>query len=182
MKKPLPLLQGFGQQPLRGGRLASAGFSWIVMSALLCGLLPGQVAAEPTARLLPSGDGIEIAGEDATGSYSEIIPVRQSGDVRYFSTGVGLEEREAEYPPFRLKLILVAGARAYLTGVDVTISSEDGALRIDIPADHVKGPWLFVDLPPGSYSISATSEGRTQEKKGVVVREGAVRWVHLRWP
>ncbi len=51
MKKPLPLLQGFGQQPLRGGRLASAGFSWIVMSALLCGLLPGQVAA-PTG---PSG-------------------------------------------------------------------------------------------------------------------------------
>ena len=38
-------------------------------------------------------------------------------NVQYFSAGVGVEERNASYPPYPLKLIFVQGGRADKPGV-----------------------------------------------------------------
>ena len=37
-----------------------------------------------------------------------------------------MEERQAEYPPFSLKLVFTAGGKPYLAGVDVTIKPAKG--------------------------------------------------------
>lgn len=138
--------------------------------------------AATTATMRPSGDAIEISGEGTAAAFKTTIPVHRTGDVRYFSAGVGLEERQAEYPPFPLKVIFVAGPKAYLSKVNVTITNDSGTVRVDIPSDHVNGPWLFVDLPAGTYRIEGATRGDRVEMKNVRVTQGKTRTVYLRWP
>lgn len=144
-------------------------------------LIAPPTNAATTATLLPSGDAIELTGEGAAAPFKTTIPVHRSGGIRYFSAGVGMEERHAEYPPFSLKLILVAGPRAYLSRVGVTITDDSGAVRVDIPSDHVDGPWVFVDLPDGTYNIEAVSRGDRAERTAIRVSGGRTRTVYLRW-
>jgi hypothetical protein len=135
-----------------------------------------------TTRITPSGDGIELEYTGRTGTISkEVIPLMRSGDIRYFSAGVGVEERQAQYPSFPLKIILVAGDKAYLSRTSITISDATGAVRLEVPAEQVTGPWLFVDLPPGTYKITGTRDGQTVVKDRVSVRSDGITTVYLRW-
>jgi len=138
--------------------------------------------AATVARMTSSGDGIELeyVGEDGS-TATETIPLYRAGTIRYFSAGMGLDERAAQYPPFPLKLIFVAGTKAYLTRVSVTIEEAKSALRLQIPGEQVTGPWLFVDLPDGRYKITATRGDQTQMKDHVEVAKGRVKTVYLRW-
>ncbi len=103
-------------------------------------------------------------------------------NVQYFSAGVGVEERNASYPPYPLKLIFVQGGRAFLAEVAISIAKSDGTSLADIPSEHVMGPWLFVELPTGTYTITATDSQQRIIKKEVRVGEGGTRVVHFRWP
>ena len=106
----------------------------------------------------------------------------EAKDVQYFSAGVGIEERRAVYPQYPLKLILVQGIRAFLAEVNISITKSDGTPLVKIPSEHVMGPWVFINLPSGSYTISATdSNQRTIERK-VRVEGTQTRVVHFRWP
>jgi hypothetical protein len=153
-----------------------------VLSLALAGSLETTSAASSTATVTSSGDGIELeyTAEDGTVS-KETIPLHKSDSIRYFSTGMGLEERAATYPPFPLKLIFVAGARAYLSQVSVTIADAKGAVKLEVPGEQVTGPWLYVDLPAGTYTVTALREGGTQVKGQVTVTKGSVKNVYLRW-
>ncbi len=138
--------------------------------------------AATRAEIVPSGEEIELIIQSETGTSKDIIPLYRAEGIRYFSAGVGIEERQAEYPPFPLKLVFTAGGKPYLSGVKVTITDEKGSRRVTIPQEQVAGPWLFLDLPPGTYHIAATKDDVTQGLKGVKVQEGRVKVVHLRWP
>jgi hypothetical protein len=111
----------------------------------------------------------------------DTLPLHQKGNIRYFSAGVGLEERMAEYPPFSLKVVFTAGGKPYLSGVSVTIQQITRGTVLTIPNDQVEGPWLFVDLPTGVYDVSAVHHDSRQELKGVKVEAGKQRVIHLRW-
>ena len=67
-----------------------------------------------------SGSGIGEPGEllevefQANGQRSKgSLPLYRAEGVRYFSAGVGIEERSAEYPPFSLKLVFTAGGKPF---------------------------------------------------------------------
>ena len=159
------------------------GFAAILGIGFLVGLAAFEkVEAGGVARVLPSGDGIQIDYQGAGGTQQDIIPLYQVGKVRYFSAGIGLDERQAEYPPFALKLVFTAGGKPFLTGVTVTIQGPKGTDKIVIPGDRVTGPWLFVDLPAGTYDISAVQADQTQTMKAIKVDRGKITVVHLRWP
>jgi hypothetical protein len=145
-------------------------------------LSAGPTKAGTTARLLASGDGIELESQVNGKTVKDILPVYREGGARYFAAGVGLQEREAVYPPFSLKLVFTAGGKPYLTGVPVTIRDAKGKVRVKIPRDHVTGPWLFVDLPPGVYDIESTYGGQTQSLKKIQVESGKTKTIYLRWP
>jgi len=116
-------------------------------------------------RIIQSGDSLELLfPEDSATPIKETIPIHRVGFIRYFSAGVGLEERSAHYPAFPLKLVFVAGPKAYLSQVSVTITDREGKVRLHIPPKQVTGPWLFLDLPPGNYDISAEGRGRPSSK------------------
>lgn len=106
----------------------------------------------------------------------------KENEVQYFSAGVGVEERNASYPDFPLKLIFVQGERAFLAGVTISITKSDGTTLAEIPSDRVMGPWLFVELPTGTYTITAADSRQRIIKKDVAVGEGGTRVVHFRWP
>ena len=61
------------------------------------------------------------------------FPLYQTNNVQYFSAGVGVEERNATYPTYRLKLIFVQGERAFLADVTISIAKSDGTTLADIP-------------------------------------------------
>ena len=153
-----------------------------VLSLALAGPFVAPGAASTDAKIAPSGDGIELeyAGEDGAKSVLT-LPLHKAGTVRYFSAGVGAEERQVKYPPFPLKLIFVAGPKAFLSRVAVTIADKKGAIKLEVPAEQVTGPWLYVDLPAGAYAVTATREGQAQAKGEVTVEKGGVKTLYLRW-
>jgi len=134
------------------------------------------------ARIGESGDFLEMEYQVNGQRSKDSLPLYRAEGVRYFSAGVGIDERSAEYPPFPLKLVFTAGGKPFLAGVAVTIQSAKGGPPINIPHDHVNGPWLFVELPSGAYHLTAVHAGQAQGLKGVTVETGKMKTVHLRWP
>jgi hypothetical protein len=133
-----------------------------------------------TARVAPSGDAVKLEGQSNGQILKHSLPLYRAGAIRYFSAGVGSEERHAEYPPFSLKLTFTAGGKPYLVGVDVSIHPAKGD-AIVISHDQVQGPWLFVDLPTGMYDISAAYGEHKQALKGIRVVAGRQKTIHVRW-
>jgi len=162
----------------KGMLLASA------LSALWLCASEGLIYAEggfPT-RIGPSGEFLELEHPGNGQTVKEYLPLHRSGNIRYFTAGVGLLERQAEYPPFSLKLVFTAGGKPYLTGVDVAIRALNGETAITIPKEEVEGPWLFVDLPTGTYDITATYGTQQQSLKGMKIIAGKQKTLYVRWP
>ena len=155
-----------------------------VVLALACWLCvgAGETFGESrvTAREGPSGDVLELEGQSHGQIVKHSLPLYRTGAIRYFSAGVGSEERQAEYPPFSLKLVFTAGGKPYLVGVDVLIQPVKEQ-AITISRDQVEGPWLFVDLPSGMYDISASYGEHKQALKGIKVVAGRQKTVYMRW-
>ena len=139
------------------------------------------VAAGVTTRVAPSGDAIELEIPTDIGTQKESLPLYHSGTIRYFSAGIGQVEREAAYPPFSLKLVFTAGGKPFVTGVEVVLRQSKGATVLTVPREQVTGPWLFIDVPDGTYEVAATLGGQIQQVKGSHVRRGHVTTQHVRW-
>lgn len=155
-----------------------------LLAALWCLVAadPFAQASSPDTRGVPSGDGIELEYTAADGITAKtMLPIYHVGAVQYFSAGVGVEERAAQYPPYPLKLVFLAGPRAYLTQVAVTIKDTKGAMNLLVPGEQVTGPWLFVDLPAGTYEITAIRRDRSEIKQKVEVGAGGSKTVYFRW-
>ncbi|HKC94353.1 MAG TPA: hypothetical protein VKB81_10095 [Nitrospira sp.] len=133
------------------------------------------------ARVGASGEFLEMEDQHTGQIVKDYLPVHRAGEVRYFSAGVGVEERGAEYPPFSLKLVFTAGGKPYLTGVDVTIHPQMGGAEINIPREQIAAPWLFIDLPSGTYDVSAMYGEQKQTRKGITVVAGKQKTVQLQW-
>lgn len=136
---------------------------------------------EVVTRIVPAGDAIELDIHTDLGVEKDVIPLYHHGAIRYFSVGIGQVEREATYPPFSLKLIFTAGGKPFVTGVAVTVRNAKGDAVLTIPAEHITGPWLFMDLPEGTYDVTAMLGGQVQAVKGISVRPGKSMTQHLRW-
>jgi len=151
----------------------------LVLGWLLLGTSVVLAEGTPVAKITPSGDSLEFEQDGRSGP--EHLPLYRTGGVRYFSAGIGLEERSASYPAFSLKLVFTAGGKPFLSSVAVTITPARGGKSIVIPREHVEGPWLFVDLAPGLYDIAASYGNDLQRIKRVKVESGKQRIIHLRW-
>ncbi len=118
------------------------------------------------------------------GNYPRTLkfPLYEQQNIQYFSAGLGKEERSLTYPPYPLKLVFIQGKGAYLAGVSVDVATKDGKTVLSIPGDHVQGPWLFMNIPTGTYVVRGTnSRGRSIEKT-VIVRADSPTVAHFQWP
>lgn len=138
--------------------------------------------ASSAASDVMTSDTIKVQRVEGKELQPLTFPLYQIGEVQYFSAGVGIEEREATYPPFSLKLVFVAETRAFLTGVSVTIRNDQGDDVLQVPANQVLGPWLFVNIPAGNYEVTATRSNNEQVKRTIRIEGKGTKVVHFHWP
>ena len=83
----------------------------------------------------------------------------------YVSGGVSDDERiEMQKTREQYSLWVLTAARksgAYLSDVHLLITDSAKKVVFDAPID---GPWLFLNLPLGRYTIAATHKGETQHR------------------
>ncbi|HET8721507.1 MAG TPA: hypothetical protein VFM24_05735 [Nitrospira sp.] len=154
--------------------LASA-LAWCAGEGVIC------AEGHAVARIGPSGEFVELEHSSDGRIVKNYLPLHHSGNIRYFSAGVGLEERQAEYPAFSLKLVFTAGGKPYLTGVEVAIQPRKGDSAVSISKEHIEAPWLFVDLPAGVYDIIAVYGTEKRSATGVTIVPGKQKTLYLRW-
>ena len=91
------------------------------------------------------------------------LPAR--AQVNAVCSGIGEEGRaQAESVPYTLKLVYAQPDGAYLGAVETRITGRGGeVVNVQCP-----GPWVLVDLPPGSYEVTATFRGQTKSRRVTV--------------
>lgn len=151
----------------------------VSLAGWLC--LTTTLGASSGVRVSETEESLELEYRSGDTVVKDRLPLYRVGRVRYFSAGVGAEERSIEYPPFALKIVFTAGGTAYVTGPSVVIQKQSGEEVVSIPAEHVTGPWLFVDLPNDAYRIEATMEGNTVRLSNIKVEPDKQTTVHMRW-
>jgi hypothetical protein len=103
------------------------------------------------------------------------------GDIVYVTGGVGADEREklkAIEKDFNLKLIFSLTDGAFIADVAVVVKDASGKVVL---SEQAQGPIFMAKLPPGTYTVEATFEGKTEAHKVTVV-QGKLTTVQLRWP
>jgi len=130
-------------------------------------LLPGspRQGVSPARGIQFSQSGAERTMDMDSGpgwSPRSGIQVREDRGIRYVSGGIGVSERDelnALSHQFNLRLLFAVQAGNYLADVRVNISDTRGETVFSAKSE---GPWFFVQLPPGAYTVDVDALGRTQ--------------------
>jgi hypothetical protein len=105
-----------------------------------------------------------------------------SGTVPYASGGGGEAERaalEARSDEYNLRLTFtVHDTGAMLADVALTV---DDVRQGRVFALAASGPLVYLKLPPGTYTVSATSKGVEQRRRITLDRSGEARELVLYW-
>lgn len=85
-------------------------------------------------------------------------PIRIRDGVRYACTGIAESRNDPRWHSFPLKLVFARSTDgAYFGKADVTVRDESGRKVFAATCDN--GPWLLLDLRPGTYRVEATVKG-----------------------
>ena len=123
----------------------------LVLEPLRCG---GPVPEVPAAQFPPAI--IIVEGKTAQG-------------FPYLSGGVGADERiamEEHGKAFNVKLEFAETGGAYLADVKLEIV---GGKNETVLSTTATGPWFYIQLPPGIYSVKAAFGGKSKEIKALRV-------------
>lgn len=113
----------------------------------------------PAPRGLPVARDGEIIDSVGSGATEAVLPVAQTaGGIRYISGGIGdeeLAEINAQEQNFNTRIVMIATNGEYMGEIPLRILAKDGSeiLRLD----NV-GPYLYANLPDGSYTVEAASD------------------------
>lgn len=102
----------------------------------------------------------------------ELSPHR-AGAVTYLSGGVGEDEVQAmraAAPQYPLRITFAQAGGAYLADVRVRIERTDGTVVL---STTTTGPFLYVNVPPGTYRIRARYEGAEQTRNVTIAQHGS---------
>jgi hypothetical protein len=115
---------------------------------------------------------------------ANLPPLHQQGAVTYLSGGVGSDQSAAlkevmhTYP---LALEFTGATRhgnEYLADVPVHIADMNGKTLLNATSD---GPFMLASLPDGRYTVTASHDGKTQQRVVDVKSSGHVRAMFV-WP
>lgn len=100
--------------------------------------------------------------------------------LKYATGGVGFGERarlQTMAKDYNLRLIFAENTGAYLANINVKIQDNKGKNLMDTTAN---GPWFFVKVPQGQYTVIVSHLGKKETKK-VAVRNGGSRVITFHW-
>jgi hypothetical protein len=106
--------------------------------------------------------------------------VQSSGKVDYVTGGVAYEQLPAfnearSQFPLNIEIYELEGRRQGFTAdADVKLISPSGEVVLDAKAG---GPYLWAKVPPGSYRLQTTLNGKMKESRVVVKKSGPTRAV-----
>lgn len=146
-----------------GGRLARG--MWFVFAIALA------AAISPTPHAYAQGN-------------TPLPREHHRGAVTWMSGGIGKDQAEAMRAVVSRYNVRVTMAQArkpsaaFLALVPVKIIDAKGKVLVGLRSD---GPYLFLKLPPGRYTVSAQFAGKTQ-KKAVRAKKGGSTEIAFVWP
>jgi hypothetical protein len=110
--------------------------------------------------------------------YTMLQPM-QAGNITYITGGIGDEERAALQSVknhYNLSVMSAGASGAFAGDTHITIRDSQGTPLVDTDA----GPLFYANLPPGRYTVEATSEGQMRDKT-VNIASGHPAHLHLTW-
>lgn len=122
-----------------------------------------------------------VTGGKADGGIALHSDAAATGGGAAVSGGVSVNARDnlrANTPPHNVKMVFALNTGNYVSDVQVKVTDRSGRLVLQ---DVSNGPWLYAQLPAGSYTATATYNGATVSHKFSVGRSG-VKTAHFRWP
>ena len=120
---------------------------------------------------------VTAVATQAQAAYS-VMPY-QAGNITYVTGGIGDEERtaiEAVKNEYNLSVISAGKGGAYSGDTNVVIRDKQGQELLNTAA----GPLFYAQLPAGSYTIEAQSEGKTR-RENITVAQGKPAHVRFSW-
>jgi hypothetical protein len=114
----------------------------------------------------------------AAGEFDLPVPMQQYQQIRYYSAGVSTDERRQLAQLFPLKLVFSTDQGHMLSDTEVRITQSGRTVFQGIASN---GPWLIIDLPPGSYDIVAVQDGKLKALRGVEIAAGKKRTLSFKW-
>lgn len=122
---------------------------------------------------------------EETWSEGALPPVRTIGNIRFISGGIGADEAAAmraqrqQYPLAITFAERGAVRNGFVASVYATISRPDGSTVLCVVT---RGPYLYVDLPAGTYRITANAPGRAELAQKLTVVTGRHVDLAMVWP
>jgi len=110
-----------------------------------------------------------------------IVRDKSAHGIEYMMGGVGIGEREImenSAQDYNVKLSFAEKAGVFLAGIGVSVEDQKGTRLIDLTTN---GPWLYVKLPPGAYTVTATFNGEAKRIQRLNVRDTGRTTRLLRW-
>ena len=111
----------------------------------------------------------------------DAVVTGSSNGIPYASGGVGLDSREAllaKKAEYNLMVILSRENGHYLGGGLISVRDHAGETVFRINA---KGPWVFVKLSPGTYTVEATARNATRKSQVHIGKGKELKRVLLMW-
>ena len=145
------------------------------MKRVLSFLLPIAAMAALTFPAM-----LQAANLDPIDSAGVQVQQQQQNGINYLSGGIGLDESKAiqQSTGYNLHMTFAVGAQdQYTADVDVVIQKSPGQTVLTLSQT---GPLVYVQLPPGKYTVVATRNGETR-RDVTDVGSGTARNLVFHW-
>ena len=123
---------------------------------------------------------LQAATLDPVDSAGVQVQQQQQNGINYLSGGIGLDESKAiqQSTGYNLHMTFAVGAQdQYTADVDVVIQKSPGQTVLTLTQT---GPLVYVQLPPGKYTVVATRNGETR-RDVTDVGSGTARNLVFHW-
>jgi opacity protein-like surface antigen len=121
-----------------------------------------------------------LASQAAPAADLPLPAAQQQGAISFVTGGIGSDEAQAfrsAAAQYNLRLTLAAVSGEFFAGVRVTLRDAQGNTVVEAVSD---GPYLFLNVPPGRYQVTADNLGQVQRRNALVRTKGATE-LYLRW-
>ncbi|MFT3850083.1 MAG: hypothetical protein QM739_15835 [Propionivibrio sp.] len=123
---------------------------------------------------------LALASPSTASAQEEVLAPGSANGVPYLSGGIGDEEREAieqARKRYNTKLVLAETSGSYVSNVSLTVATVLGEPILTLSG---AGPLVLLQLPSGSYVVTADYDGRKAQKR-FDVSDNAARTVIVAW-
>lgn len=111
----------------------------------------------------------------------EFLKRGKSDGISFLSGGVGIHERKTLNEigrNYSLKIIFSNKKGEFLSNIMVRVLDQHDKVILTTVSN---GPWLFIDLPSGSYQIEASFKEDHKRLSKVNVEKGTQKVIFLQW-